>query len=362
MAKATAPHDDVFDPAAGRWSANPILAHASHFRSLAEGATYSWGGAKVYSAKFGDEYKHTHGGKSVLVVKYQPTGAVCSECDTVIPDNELAEILASGNASIYNNSFGQCWFSSWTVVPTVVTFDESGKHFYQVIDEVREAAFAEGYNYLDFDFDLAWKRATNSVGGSATPGGRAQRFMYDGSLSTFTDKIFPHEFLHNFGTGHAWFTGAEYGDPYDITGAGSGSIAHVSAATKHRFSWIDPEYTALVNPSSLPMGMTATYTLRAFDVADAPAKLESGEVLTVRLDTRFNHSDCDHAYSWCPSFDGNAWTGSAAAKSDYYLYISYRSQYADAAGGAQLHIAKYAPSGWVEATALLDVRPAGSSV
>lgn len=31
--------------------------------------------------------------------------------------------------------------------------------------------------------------------------------MYDGSIAGFTGKIFPHEFLHNFGTGHAFLDG-----------------------------------------------------------------------------------------------------------------------------------------------------------
>ena len=33
---------------------------------------------------------------------------------------------------------------------------------------------------------------------------RAQEFTFDGSVSIFRQKIFPHEFMHNYGTGHAW--------------------------------------------------------------------------------------------------------------------------------------------------------------
>lgn len=150
--------------------------------------------------------------------------------------------------------------------------------------------------------------------------------------------------------------GATYGDPYDITGGGYGATAHVSAAVKHRWGWIDAEHALTLTPESLN-GTTRTVRLRAFDVADAPSSVVAGaEHLTVRLATRFMRSACDTRYAWCPVWGGSPWVGA----SDHFLYVSLRSAYSATKRGASLHLARYASDSWVDATALLPVRPADS--
>lgn len=364
----------VFDSiAAGRLSRVVSDRAPVHGRSGSE-RTYAWlGNAEaVYSVPYDPSLAHTHGGKTVLIVKYRTAGSTCDtdgdyaytfeECANVISDEDLQAMVAAGNASLYANSYGKAWLSTVTVVPSVLDVG-SNTWFYDVVDNVREAAYAasSAYLYTNFDFDLIFKRVGDgqSAGGSAVPGGRAQTFTYDGSLSGFADKIFPHEFLHNFGTGHAFLNGQTYGDPFDITGGGYGEVAHVSAAVKHRFGWIEPSQAIELNPTTLPRGTTQRLSLRAFDSIDSLSDASSSpdEYLTARLDTRFMNANCDRRYNWCPDWNGSPWIGSAARGSKYYLYISYRARYNETADGATLHVAKYADGDWVDATALMPIRP-----
>ena len=75
---------------------------------------------------------------------------------------------------------------------------------------------------------------------SRPPGpGPDSRPRYDGSLRSMKTKIFPHEFMHNFGTGHAFAAGMTYGDNYDVTGGGVAPDGDVSLASKHRFRWVE---------------------------------------------------------------------------------------------------------------------------
>ena len=107
--------------------------------------TYSWGAAKDYSVAFDESLAHTHGGKTVLVTRYKPTGVSCDGCDTVMPAAELSEIMASGNRSIVAMSYGATWIESWTVVPGVLAVDSG--NFFVEIDNIREAAYAAGHDF-----------------------------------------------------------------------------------------------------------------------------------------------------------------------------------------------------------------------
>ena len=348
VASAAVLHDDIVHDS-GQWRMESPH-HVATARRL--DGSYSWGAGKDYSVPFDPTFAHTHGGKTMLVTLFKPEGASCEGCDSVISPEELSEIITLGNRSIMTMSYGAAWISTWTVVPSVMHVTEG--NFFTTVDNLREASYAAGYDFSQYDFDIHWKRATGSTGGSAIPGGRAQRYSYDGSLSSFTGKIFPHEFLHNFGTGHANFKGSTYGDPYDITGGGFGDEAHVSAAVKHRWGWINDAHVLTLTPEGMG-GTTRTIRLRAFDTADAPSAVRDGELLTVRLATRFVGSECDPRYSWCPDWSGSPWIG----VSDHYLYISFRAAYPATARGASLHMARYSSTSWVDATALLPIRPAG---
>ena len=206
------------------------------------------------------------------------------------------------------------------------------------------------------------------MGGSAIPGGRTQKYMYDGSLKSMKTKIFPHEFMHNFGTGHAFAGGQTYGDNYDITGGAVAPNGDVSLASKHRFKWVDDAQVAVVTPATLPRGTAKQFTIRPFDNKDAPSSLGNGEVLGVRLDTRFMGTACPKGeFAWCPdwgSYNGqNPWVPCSTCKgSDHYLWVSYRTRDTGGDGkhGASLHASKQSANGWVDATAFLDVRPASS--
>lgn len=337
-----------------------------------DGEKYSWGDGTLprkYSAGYTADGSHTYGGKTVMMTRYTPSNAgCCADCDcnqytTVISDADLKAIVDHGDKFIRDNSYGKAWLETVYTLPDVLSVEEG--NFFETIDRVREKAFTEkGKSFNDYDFDLVWKYANGgSTGGSAIPGGHAQRYMYDGSLDSFRDKIFPHEFTHNFGTGHAWQGGAEYGDNYDMTGGGHGNSAHVSAAAKHRFKWITDEQIAVFTPATLTT--PTVLTIRPFDIANAPSTLEANEKLAVRLDTRFMGKPCPMGkVEWCPDWGEhngrNPWVDCAMCKSsDHYLYISYRAHDVDGEAkiGASLHIAKYSEDGWVDATSFLDVRP-----
>ena len=167
--------------------------------------TYSWGAEKSYSYSHASS-THTLGGKKVLIMRYKQSSSSCSNCDTVISDEDLNYIVDAGKKFISENSYGKATLSQVDVVPGILSIDTNG-NFFKDIDACREAAYALGYDFTNYEFDLAWGAADGGpTGGSATVGGRSQRFNYDGAgdRDTFATKIFPHEFTHNFGVGHAW--------------------------------------------------------------------------------------------------------------------------------------------------------------
>ena len=328
-------------------------------------SSYSWGAEKKYSAAFTSDRGHTLGNKSVLVIKFLPAGSTCDGgCNPdVISDADLQQILDAGKTFISANSYGKASISVVDVVPSVLTISEG--NFFATIDNAREAAYAAGYDFQNYDFDMIWKDSNGgSIGGSAIPGGRAQRFMFDGSTSSFANKIFPHEFAHNFGVGHAFEGAATYGDEYDMIGGGSGQTAHLSAGVKHRFLWITDDEVEMLSPSTFPVGdAPRIFKIRAHDTATANVGLAHDEVLAVRLETRFMQMPCPLGeQTWCPDW-GDGFNGSNPWYSttndvDHYLYISYRANHSSgkAAAGASLHVLKYKADGWIDATNFVDVR------
>ena len=89
-----------------------------------------------------------------------------------------------------------------------------------------------------------------------------------------------------------------YGDNYDITGGAVAPNGDVSLASKHRFKWVEDAQVAMVTPATLPQGTTKRYTIRPFDRRDVV--LAGGEVLGVRLDTRFMGAHCPKGeFDWC---------------------------------------------------------------
>ena len=167
--------------------------------------TYSWGAKKIYSYTHATS-THTLGHLKVLIMRYKQSSSSCSNCDTVISDEDLNYILDAGKQFISENSYGKAALTQIVVVPGTLSISTDG-NFFTDIDACREAAYALGYDYSNFDFDLVWRAANDGpTGGSAVPGGRSQLFKYGGpdDRDIFARKIFPHEFTHNFGVGHAW--------------------------------------------------------------------------------------------------------------------------------------------------------------
>ena len=78
--------------------------------------------------------------------------------------------------------------------------------------------------------------------------------------------------------------------------------------------------------------MARRYTIRPFDDKDAVSTLAAGEVLGVRLDTRFMGVACDKgAFDWCPDwgeYNGqNPWVPCSTCKAaDHYLWVSFRAK------------------------------------
>ena len=291
----------------------------------------------------------------------KPTGADCANCDVVISDDDLMEIVDYGEDFVRANSYGKTWFSIVVIVPTTVEIDEG--NFFQTIDNAREALYALGYNYLDYDFDMYWKDSNGgSIGGSAVPGGRCQRFQYDGSISSFKRKIYPHEFKHNYGVGHAFEGPSTYGDKYDMIGGGSGASAHVSAGVKHRFKWIVDSQVKILDQASFPVGSAPVVVkINAHDDIGANVGLAADEFLAVRMDTAYMGRPCAVGKTvWCPDWatsnQSNPWY--STSPHDHYLYISYRGHHEkpEAAAGASLHVVKHREDGWVDATNFIDVR------
>ena len=328
--------------------------------------TYSWGPAKQYSVDWSADHSHTLGGKTAVITRYSLTGEADCGNPCVISDADLDEIVQAGDEFIRANSYGKTWLEKVDYAPNVKV--QPG-NFFEEIDRVREAVHASNatFDFDNYDFDLVWKdKGSGAAGGSAIPGGRSQRFSYDsGSKESFKSKIFPHEFTHNFGVGHAWQGGSTYGDNYDMLGGGSGPDAHVSAAVKHRFNWITDNEVEVLQPAGL--SAAREIKLWPFDAANSMSTLPLGHKLAVRLDTRFMSKECPKgSVDWCPDWGtennaayGNPWVDMTAEKSDHFLYVSYRGavEGADGSAGASLHISKHFPNGWVAATSFIDVRP-----
>jgi hypothetical protein len=308
----------------------------------------------------------THGTKSILLTRFNVTNEAFEH---VISQSEIDTIFATLSETIHYQSYGKVTLNVPTVVPTMVTITNG--NFYENIDRCRTELAILGYNYSDYDFEVYWKRSTSSVGGSAIPGGRVQIYKYDGSVSTFQKKIVPHEFMHNFGVGHAWAKGQTYGDDFDVLGGAALSLAdprsgHINAGIKHRFGWLtDAEVPTITE--KVATATPLTFDLKAHDANTSISSLKTNEYLGLKLDTRYlNGTRCPPgAYDWCPDWGSsnglNSWYDDEGTPNNIYLYISLRGGNAHTKLGPSFHLVKYAPTGWVVATTYLDVRPLTTS-
>ena len=309
---------------------------------------------------------YTHGEKSILLVRYKVEAI---DYTGWLPDSEINDIFTKLSEYVHHQSYGKVTLKAPTVVPGFVEITDG--NFYEVADRCREKANDLGYNHQDYDFELYWKRVTSGgVGGSATPGGKVQTFKYTGSgdLPFFKSKIVPHEFMHNFGVGHAWAKGQTYGDNYDILGGGTLNSdyreAHVSLPTKHRFGWVTDREVKFVQKSDATSNEVFV-DIKPFDSDTAISDLGDNQFLGVKLETRYKSGALrcpPGVYNWCPSWtNGNAWFDNNPADKDIFLYLSYRGFYDDTKDGISLHLAKFKSDGWVDATTFLDVRGISTS-
>ena len=346
---------------------------------------YSWGASKSYSYQHATA-THTVGNQKVLVMKYKQAGQTCSNCDTVISDADLNHIIEAGKVYVHENSYGTASLFQVDIVPITLEITTNGG-FYDDIDACREAAYVAGYDFTDYAYDLIWRASeggsfNGGSGGSAIPGGRSQRFNYggNGDRDTFASKIFPHEFTHNFGCGHAWQGPMEYGDNYDMVGGG---IGHVSVAAKYRFKWINRNEVALSTKESATQSdkyVKHTYHIHAFDYPAAKtnlvtnaARLGKNVVLGVRFDSQYMQKKCPVGlYQWCPDWGSNnnrnTWIdGQYSDPSNHYVWISYRAHDGyvgsgeDSKLGASIHVVKRSNDGWISATSFVDVRETTTS-
>lgn len=231
MPRAMGVYHDMFSAPSRHIGAQPSIMLEDHRRNedqhhtrhLSAAETYSWGAIKTYAVPYSTS--HPVGGKTVLFTRYKPSNYDCADstngigltpeqcqahgdcvnppigqyvcwcesCPIVISHREIDDIVQSGNASIVKFSYGRAWIERVVVVPGLLTVGTSGDYFDE-INAAREAAYALGYDFSSYDLDIHWKFFTGgSAGGSANAGGRTQRYIYDGSIRTFTGKVFPHE-------------------------------------------------------------------------------------------------------------------------------------------------------------------------
>ena len=310
-------------------------------------------------------HKYNLGNKTTMIVKYTVKGGLTGD---PIANPILLDMFVNLTKFIDVMSFGKIHLLPPTILPTILHFDSDSRDFF---DEVRTLRKAAGYNYSEYDFELFWRRPRRYVegaGGSAISGGRVQRFMYDPLEGDFMKrKVLPHEFLHNFGSRHAWHNRAQYGDKYDILGGATMNIhdfriAHVSAGIKHRYGWIPDEKVKFMTPTDAGMA-EQIITLRPFDEEDVIERAGANEFLAVRIDTQYMNAPCPSgARTWCPTWSGetsetNPWLFSEG--DNIYLYVSYRAHCAGTScrQGASLHLVKYKEDSWVHGTQSIDVRP-----
>ena len=310
----------------------------------------------IYSYPFNHIY--THGSKKTIIIKYDLNGL----SGNVISNEDLLKMFAKFQEYVDVQSYGKVTLETPVIHPTIVSINTNNGFF----DEVDKCRVAAGYDYNNYDYELFWKNAgSGSVGGSAVPGGRVQIFKYSsaGHYNSFQNKILPHEFMHNFGCGHAWHKAQTYGDSYDILGGGAMDpdnlrVAHISAGTKHRFGWIPDEHvTSLTKANNADSEYTIE--LRPYDRKDAISRLTSGQKLAIRIETEYiNGKPCPSGKrDWCPWWEGNQnndWYSTVGTTQNIYLYISYRGS--TDIQGASLHLVSYPDDGWVRATSSIDIR------
>jgi hypothetical protein len=215
---------------------------------------------------------------------------------------ESNQTLAEANMIYTRISKGKFQLA-WTVSPILSLAKgrdsyEGGGGFDRFIDAVRAAGRAAGYNYLDYDLDIARHSGVPGfMGGNANLGTRGAQVQAAGAV------VIVHELGHNLGLNHAnlWVTGqpglgnaspplpsnfpgtpdprsipiypdsllghesiigpgysAEYGDLFDIMGSGG---VEFSAVYRSQLGWLSDEEIV-----SAPIGLS-THRIQGTDGA-----------------------------------------------------------------------------------------------
>lgn len=212
-----------------------------------------------------------------------------NDSEDPISVEEAERTLAEVNEIYMRISHGKFQLA-WTVSPVLHLANNREKYggtdgFDRFIEDVRAAGNAAGYDYLDYDFDIA-----RHTGVPGFMGGNANIGMRGAQVQTAGAVVIVHELGHNLGLNHAnhWVTdapwlsnsspplpsnfpgtpdphtipvypdstlghesiigpgySAEYGDSFDIMGSGS---VEFSAVYRRQLGWVSDNEIAVAPP------------------------------------------------------------------------------------------------------------------
>lgn len=176
-----------------------------------------------------------------------------------IMNNEVSPFFV---ANSYNKTAIQTTVTPVFTMPHPRTYYNQPGYAIQIINDGRAAAEAAGYEYADYDLDVA--AIKNNLNGMCYQGAVACASVGSKGMwlsgGGFTGKILAHELGHNYGMNHAneWISlssypiGAgysiEYGDIFDVMGRADLPTGHFNGSYKSLLNWLnDGNVRTIVN-------------------------------------------------------------------------------------------------------------------